>query len=277
LNRVYPNQLAQILYTRPLLLITNDDGIYSPGLAAAAKAVSDLGDILIAAPFQQQSGVGRGLSGSGRIESVPLGLGFQPAGAFAVEGTPALAVRTAVVVLAPRPISLVIAGINYGENIGVGITISGTLCAAIEAAGYRLPALAISLETDVEHHLTNTDAVDFSVAADFTRRAVMRALNYGLPAGVDVLKMDIPCDAVPATPWRLTNLTRQRYYESKLIETSPWQRQIRGYERLVNLDNLEPDSDARALLVDRVVSVCPLTIDLSAANATSQSPDWKPF
>jgi len=259
----------------PLLLLTNDDGIDSPGLAALARAVSDLGDILIVAPFQQQSGVGRGLTGSGNIKPVFLELGFQPVGAFAVEGTPALAVRTAIVALAPRPISLAISGINYGENIGVGITVSGTLGAAIEAAGYQLPSLAVSLETDVAHHLTNTAVVDFSVAAHFARRAVIQVLEHGLPPGVDVLKLDIPCDATPSTPWKLTTLTRQRYYESTLVETASGQRCIRGYERLVNLEDLEPASDAHALLVERVISVCPLTIDLSAAGALG-SP-WNPF
>ncbi|MCE5258376.1 MAG: hypothetical protein LLG44_04855 [Chloroflexi bacterium] len=263
--------------TKPLLLLTNDDGIYSPGLAALARSLSDLGDILIAAPLQQQSGVGRSLIGSGTIQPVELNLGFEPLGVYAVEGTPALSVRTGVVVLTPRPVTLVVAGINYGENIGVGITVSGTLGAAIEAAGYQVPSLAVSLETDVAHHFTHSNAIDFSVAAGFARRAVIKALSVGFPPGVDVVKLDIPCDAVPQTPWKWTNLTHQRYFESTLVETAPGQVQIKGYERMIDLANLEADSDAHALLIDRVVSVCPLTIDLSAKGLIGPDNDWNPL
>ncbi|MHB9034622.1 MAG: 5'/3'-nucleotidase SurE [Anaerolineae bacterium] len=263
--------------SRPLLVLTNDDGIHSPGLAALARALQDLGDIMIAAPLKQQSGVGRSLTGSGVIEKIELDLGFEPLAAYAVEGTPALAVRTAVIALAPRPISLVVSGINYGENIGVGITVSGTLGAAIEAAGYGLLSLAISLETDVAQHFTHSNDVDFTMAGVFSRRAVLSALRSGFPPGVDVLKLDIPCDADPTTSWRFTRLTRQRYFESTLIENTAGYRQIKGYERLISLDDLEADSDARTLLVDRQVSVCPLTIDLSALHLVNHLDTWQPL
>jgi len=262
---------------RPLLVLTNDDGVFSPGLAALARSLSDLGDILIAAPLRQQSGVGRSLTGSGIIQPVELELGFQPIGAFGIEGAPALAVRTAIVILAPRPVTLVVAGINYGENIGVGITMSGTLGAAIEAAGYQVPAIAVSLETDVAHHYTHSNEVNFSVAAVFARRAVINALKTGFPSKVDVLKLDIPCDADPATPWRMTALTRQRYYESTLVASETGQLRFNGYERAISLASLEPDSDARALLIDRVVSVCPLSIDLSVKDSIANEKYWRPL
>jgi 5'-nucleotidase len=262
---------------RPLILLTNDDGIHSPGLAALARSVGDLGDILIVAPHQQQSAMGRSLAGSGVIQPVQLDLGFSPLGAFSVEGTPALAVRTAIAILAGRRINLAVAGINYGENIGIGITISGTLGAAIEAACYDITSLAISLETDVAHHFTHSNAVDFTVAALYARRALIRALQDGMPTDINVLKVDIPCDANPDTPWRLTRLTRQRYFESTLVQTESGQLRFSGYRLAINLDNLEPDSDAYALLVDRIVAVCPLTIDLSALSAHRTDMNWRPL
>lgn len=262
---------------RPLILLTNDDGIYSPGLAALARSVADLGDILIVAPCQQQSAMGRSLAGSGVIQPVHLDLGFTPYGAYSVEGTPALSVRTAIAILAAGRITLAVAGINYGENIGVGITTSGTLGAALEAACYSIPSLAVSLETDVAHHFTHSDKVDFSVAALFARRAVIHALQYGMPPAVDVLKVDIPCDANADTPWRLTRLTRQRYFESTLAQTESGQLRFTGYEQAIDLANLETDSDAHALLVDRIVAVSPLTIDLSANIALSTDTNWQPL
>jgi len=262
---------------RPLILLTNDDGVYSPGLAALARCVADLGDILVVAPCVQQSGMGRSLAGKGTIQQVELDPGFTPCGAFSVEGTPALAVRTAIAILAPRRITLAIAGINYGENIGVNITVSGTCGAAIEAASYNVPSLAVSLETDVTHHFTHSDQVDFSVAATFARRAVIRALRYGMPPGVDVLKVDVPSDATVATPWRLTRLTRQRYFESTLAHNDAGQLRFTGYEQAIDLDNLEPESDAHALLVERIVSVSPLSLDLTANLAKDANLDWLPL
>ncbi|MHB1356399.1 MAG: 5'/3'-nucleotidase SurE [Anaerolineae bacterium] len=262
---------------RPLILLTNDDGIYSPGLAALARSVADLGDILIVAPYKQQSAMGRSLAGVGTIEPVTLDLGFTPLGAYSVEGTPALAVRTAIAILAAGRITLAVAGINYGENIGVGITTSGTLGAAIEAASYDIPSLAISLETDVAHHFSHSDEVDFSVASLFARRAVIRALQFGIPPSVGVVKVDIPCDANASTPWRLTKLTRQRYYESTLAKTESGDVKFTGYVQAIDLASLEPDSDAHALLVDRVVAVSPLSIDLSARMTPGTDTNWQPL
>lgn len=262
---------------RPLILLTNDDGIYSPGLAALARSVADVGDILIVAPSRQQSAMGRSLAGSGVIEAVHLDLGFTPLGAYSVEGTPALAVRTAIAILAAGRITLAVAGINYGENIGINITMSGTLGAAIEAATYDVPSLAISLETDVSHHFTHSDAVDFTVAAHFARRAVISALKYGMPQAVRVLKVDIPCDADTSTPWRLTKLTRQRYFESTLAKSESGDFRFTGYVQAIDLASLEPDSDAHALLVDRVVAVSPLSIDLSARMTPGADTNWQPL
>jgi 5'-nucleotidase len=263
--------------TRPLILLTNDDGIHSPGLAALANSVADLGNILIVAPCKQQSAMGRSLSGSGTIQPEHLRLGFSPLGVYSVEGTPALAVRTAIAILANGKIMLAVAGINYGENIGVGITTSGTLGAAIEAASYDIPSLAISLETDVAHHFSHSAEVDFTVASLFARRAVIRALQFGMPQSVGVLKVDIPCDANPSTPWRLTRLTHQRYFESTLTQAGSGQQRFSGYEQAIDMASLEPDSDAHALLVDRIVAVSPLTIDLSANITPGTYTNWQPL
>ena len=262
---------------RPLILLTNDDGIYSPGLAALARSVADLGDILIVAPCQQQSAMGRSLTGSGVIQPVCLELGYTPFGVYSVEGTPALAVRTAIAILAAGRITLAVAGINYGENIGVGITISGTLGAALEAASYGIPSLAVSLETDVAHHFAHSIEVDFTVAALFARRAVIRALQFGMPPAVDLIKVDVPSDAGANTPWRLTRLTRQRYFESIMEQTESGQLRFIGYEQAIDLANLETDSDAHALLVDRIIAVTPLTIDLSANVAPGTDTNWQPL
>ncbi|MFQ5858503.1 MAG: 5'/3'-nucleotidase SurE [Anaerolineae bacterium] len=260
---------------RPLILVTNDDGIASPGLAAAVAAVYDLADLLVIAPKHQQTGASRNfLRHPGTRHDETLAIDGQEAPAIAVEASPAQVTRTGIMLFAPRKPELVIAGINYGENLGIGVTISGTVGASIEAASLGVPALAVSLETDIGHHLSHDDAVDFTTAAVVTRRLVQRILVRPLPAGIDILNVNVPQDATPDTPWRVTRVSRQSYFHSRVNhDPAKDQPEFVGYERRVNLETLEPDSDIHALF-DGVVSVCPLSIDLTAHRQRPELATW---
>ena len=260
---------------RPLILVTNDDGIASSGLLALVEALADLGDVLVSAPKQQLSASGRSLGLVGAWDEVDLGLNHGGVRAYAIEATPAVAARAGVLLFAPpRRIALAFAGINYGENIGTSITTSGTVCAAIETASFGIPSVAISLETDEAHHFSVSDAVDFSAAAACAYRLAKAILRAPLPRGADLLKVDVPAEATAETPWALTRLTRQRYFESTVEGIDTRLPRFTGYQRVVDRETLEPDSDAHALTVRRVISICPLTIDLSACRAPRLSPAW---
>ena len=250
---------------RPLILITNDDGIDSPGLLAAAHAVGDLGDIWLAAPSRQQSGSGRGISMRAPQSHEGLrDLGGSAVPALAVEGSPALAVRQAILCFVPSKPNLVISGINYGENVGSSVTISGTVGAAIEAASYGVPVLAAALETERKYHQSQSTEVDFTVSAAFVRRISERLLTEGMPPSVDILKLDVPWAARTDTPIRVTRVSRHPYWISPVVTDELGRRSLHGYEREVDRLTLEPDSDIYALAVDHVVSLSPLTIDLTA-------------
>lgn len=249
----------------PLILITNDDGIASPGLRAAIQAVHDLGDLLIVAPLRQFSGAGRAflLIGDRSVQEQTILVNGQAFRAFGVDAPPAPTVRRGLLTLAPRKPDLAIAGINYGENVGVGITISGTVGAAIEAASYEIPSLAVSVQTAVSDHLSYSEEVEFSVAGHFTRLFARRLLSGGLPPGVDILKVDIPQGATLETPWQVTRVSRNRYFESIVVEGNP-HKNVTGYDINFDIKDIEPDSDIWALVVDKVVAVAPLSIDLTA-------------
>lgn len=253
--------------TQPLILITNDDGIRSRGLLAAASACDPLGELLIVAPAHQQSAIGRAKppTSSGRIFEEKLMVNGRTITGYAIEGAPAQVVEHAVVELAKRPIALVVSGINFGENIGEGITTSGTVGAALEAASLGLPAIAASLQTDPKHYFTHDAEVDFAVAAYFVRQLAKAMLTAGLPPGVDLLKLDLPDHVTVDTPIRWTRLGRQRYFypvakpRQDLSDASPM-----GYRRHADPTSLESDSDVRAIALDRVVSVTPLVLDMTA-------------
>ncbi len=255
--------------TRPLILITNDDGLASPGLAAAVRAVGGLGDLLIAAPAQQQSGMGRSHPGynSCAITRHTLTIDDRAYAAYAIDGSPAQAVLHAFLALADRPPALVISGINHGENLGTGTTVSGTVGAALQAADMGAPGLAVSLEVPKEFHYNHDsgDTIAWAVGEHFTRLFAQRILEDGLPEGVHAINVNIPATATARTPWRVTRQAVQPYF--RLINIDHELRlgapRALDYDVYVNWETLPEDSDIWAFVRDRVVSVTPLSLDLS--------------
>ncbi len=250
---------------RPLILVTNDDGIESPGLWAAVEAILPLGEVLVVAPDRQWSGGGRAMPPevSGRIQYSPRTVRDEHVPAFAVDASPALAVVHAVLELAPRRPALVVSGINHGLNPATEVTISGTVGAALEGGASGIPALAVSLEMDVAYHLTGHDGTDYTAAMAFTQRFARQLLAGPLPYDVDALNVNVPADATPDTPWRLTRLSRQRYFVPTPPDRANGQGRP-GYRDLDDAQLTEVGSDVWALKVERVVSVTPLSLDLTS-------------
>ena len=252
---------------KPLILVTNDDGVGSPGLHAAAQAVAGLGDLLIVAPSSQRTGSGRSYppvrDKNIYPTEIPLNGGHHHA--FKADVSPAQAVALAELILAERPIALCVSGINFGENIGSTVTTSGTIGAAIEAVSFDIPALAVSLETPKEFHVNYSDKINFAAAAHFTRHFARHILSKGLPQGVDLLKIDVPANATSNTTWRVGSISRQRYWHPVQNQPSrPNEPRSIGYQARVDYDTLEPDSDIHIFLVDKLVAIAPMTIDLTA-------------
>ena len=145
------------------ILLTNDDGIQSPGLWAAAEALSELGYVHVVAPREQSSGLGRSLpnDSDGKIAPQILRVHEKDWTVYAVGGTPAQAVLHGVLeIIGTRP-ALVVSGINYGENLGTGVTVSGTVGAALEAATMGIPAMAVSLQVPSDYYLSYSREIDF--------------------------------------------------------------------------------------------------------------------
>lgn len=252
----------------PLILVTNDDGVESPGLLAATRAVMSLGTVIIAAPTTQQTARGRSLVGNRSDWFHPTTL-LPGVEAFHLDASPALVVRHALSVLfTERKPDLVVSGINYGENLGSNITISGTVGAAFQAASMGIPALAVSRQTDIEHHYSYSD-LDWNDAERVTRKfaeQLLRIHKNSAPEQVsfDVLKVDVPAHCPEETEERITKLSRRHYFQSVVPEPHRERRLEEAKIRInVEKERLDPKDDIYALAVDGVVSVTPLVLNCS--------------
>ena len=251
---------------KPQILLTNDDGIDSPGLWAAAEALSDIGYVWVAAPRDQKSGMGRSMptDSDGRITSQQLIVHGQEWTVHAVGGSPAQTVLHSIYEIMEQPPDLVVSGINYGLNMALGMTMSGTVGAAIEAAVNGIPALAISLETAMEHYYSNSPEVDFSAAGFFTKKFAAFLLEHGREGDFSLLKVEVPVAATPETDWAICRQAQQRYYRSWAVPRDIREPGYLHYAPRTDFENFEPGTDVYVAKVEHKVAVTPITLDMTA-------------
>src|SRR5262245_8950 len=237
------------------LLLTNDDGIHAPGLAALAGALAGLGDVSVIAPEREQSACGHALT-----LHRPLRVNQVRERWFAVNGTPSDCVNLGVLGFLPERPVLVVSGVNHGSNLGDDVTYSGTVSAAMEGTLLRVPSIAVSL----------ADGGDFAEAARVARLVATRTLVTGLPPKT-LLNVNVPA-GLPREI-RVTRLGHRVYSEKIVEQTDP-----RGRTHYwigagpPEWDSLE-GTDIGAVH-DGCVSVTPLHLDLTHHGVLAQMADW---
>jgi len=255
--------------TKPLILLTNDDGIKSPGLLASIQAAESIGDLLIVAPSFQQTGMSRAHPNHKNqvvIEKLYLTANGKEHAAYAINGSPAQAVSHAITEITNRTPAICVSGINWGENVGLCISASGTLGAAYEANIYEIPAVAVSQQVPVDlDQATKYNSDLWQAAIYFTRFIIQKVLCYGLEKAIAVLNVNIPFNANLMTPIKITTQSRQKYYSFVQFGKRGFSQENQHVNKiLINQDTLEESSDIKALVVDKAVSITPLTWDLTA-------------
>jgi 5'-nucleotidase len=168
------------------ILLTNDDGIYAPGLAAMERALRRLGDVCVVAPAVEQSGVGHSITFLSPLMAKEVFDGDRRRG-WAVEGSPADCVKLALAEFFPSP-DLVVSGINGGLNLGINVLYSGTVAGATEGAVFGIPSIAVSLEYD-EH-------AQFDRAAEMAVDLIEQILHHGGATGHPLYNINIPTGAM---------------------------------------------------------------------------------
>ncbi|HEX7846546.1 MAG TPA: 5'/3'-nucleotidase SurE [Chitinophagaceae bacterium] len=253
--------------TKPVILITNDDGITAPGIKNLVEAVKDLGKIIVVAPDKPQSGMGHAITIGQplRLHKVHV---FDGVESYSCTGTPVDCVKLAVDKVLHRKPDLCLSGINHGANHSINVIYSGTMSAAVEAAIESIPSAGFSL-------LDYNIEADFSGARKFVRIIVENMLKTKLDKHT-VLNVNIP--SVPVEILRGLKICRQAYakYEEDFIErTDPHGKMYYWLTgEFVNFDK-GTDTDVWAL-ANNYVSVVPVQFDLTNYVLKSQlEKQWK--
>jgi len=238
----------------PKILVTNDDGVRSPGIHALAAALAPLGDVIVVAPNIEASAIGHALT-----LRRPLRMEVVGDNVYEVDGTPTDCVNVALAHIydpaGPRP-DLIVSGINMGYNLGDDVTYSGTVAGAMEGALLAIPSIAVSLQRAHE-------AYDFGPAAEAAARVAEAVLERGLPPRV-FLNINVP----PGQPRgvRVTVQAKRNHVTVVNERIDPRGRPYYWIEEGQNDWEPHDRSDYQAVR-DGYVSVTPLQPDLTAHDA----------
>jgi 5'-nucleotidase len=245
--------------SRPLILITNDDGYDAPGLQALIGSVAALGRVVVAAPDREQSGASHALT-----LDRPLRVQTVAEDRYRIDGTPTDCVHLAVDRLCGRLPDLVLSGINRGLNVGDDVTYSGTVAGALEGALLRIPAIAVSAALPPE------GPIDYTQAARIACRIAERILADGLTRGT-LLNVNVP--AGPAKGIRVTRQGTREYRATAVERTDP---AGRPYYWIADIDMTptgEPDGDHTAA-ADGFISISPLHTNMTHERSLESLENW---
>ena len=250
---------------KPLILITNDDGITAPGLRALIKYMSAIGDIVVVAPDSPQSGMGHAITIDSTLYSKKMTTDA-PHDEYSCSGTPADCVKLALQELLDRKPDICVSGINHGSNSSINVIYSGTMSAAIEAGIEGIPAIGFSL-CDY-----SWDA-NFDAAESFIKNIVTEAITNGIPKGV-VLNVNIPnLEKEKIKGIKICRQARANWKEKFDKRTNPMGKDYYWLTGEFELLDKGEDTDEWALS-QGFVSVVPTQFDLTAHHVIQDINSW---
>jgi 5'-nucleotidase len=238
------------------ILLTNDDGIYAPGLQALRKELMQIGDVVVCAPATEQSAAGHSVT---LLWPLIVQEVFDDQKRFlgwAVEGRPADCVKLALVELLPEPPDLIVSGLNAGANAGINVLYSGTVAAAIEGAFFRRTAIAVS------QAFGKPQVVDFAAGAGIARRVIDRILESRPETG-SLFNVNLPRQELgPPKGLKVVPQNVAVYQESFVRNRDPRGRTYYWLGADYGCPDPTPDTD-EAALADGYVTLTPLQFNLT--------------
>ena len=251
---------------KPLILVTNDDGITAPGIRTLIKVMNTIGDVVVVAPDSPQSGMGHAITVDATLHCRKEHIDDGPQEEYSTSGTPADCIKLAKHEILDRIPDVCVSGINHGSNSSINVIYSGTMSAAIEAGIEGIPAIGFSL---LDY---NYDA-NFAPCESFIKTITLNVLNNGLPKGV-VLNVNIP--NIPKKAIKGIKVCRQA--NANWVEKFDKRQNPQGKDyywltgEFVNLDKGE-DTDEWAL-ENGYISLVPVQFDLTAHHFIQQLNSW---
>lgn len=252
---------------KPLILVTNDDGITAPGIRALIEVMNTLGDVCVVAPDSPQSGMGHAITINNTLYCDKVEVHKdQPQKEYSCSGTPADCVKLAVNEILKRKPDLCVSGINHGSNSSINVIYSGTMSAAVEAGTQGIPSIGFSL---LDYSL---DA-DFEPVKKYVKQIAEQCLQNKMPQGV-VLNVNFPkASAKELKGLKVCRQANAHWIENFDKRTNPLGRDYYWLTgEFVNEDKGE-DTDEWAL-ANNFVSVVPVQFDLTAHHAIKDINSW---
>lgn len=248
--------------SRPLILITNDDGITSPGIRALVDAVKDLGEVVIIAPDSPQSGMGHAITINKplRIDRNDL---YGDIESYHCSGTPVDCVKLAHHQILRRLPDIVLSGINHGSNAAINVLYSGTMSAAVEGAIEGIPSIGFSL-LDYSYH------ADFSHCKPYVQQITKQVLSNKMPSGT-LLNVNFPKDQIKGL--KICRQAKSKWKEDFEERLDPAGRKYFWLiGKFINLDNGN-DTD-EAALSEGFASIVPTQFDLTSYDSMDMIKSW---
>jgi 5'-nucleotidase len=253
---------------KPLILVTNDDGITAPGLRMLVSIMKTIGEVVVVAPDSPQSGMGHAITLDSTLYSKKLTIDLDSEGIdeYSCSGTPADCVKLALQELLQKKPDICVSGINHGSNSSINVIYSGTMSAAIEAGIEGIPAIGFSL-------CDYTWEADFSQTQDFIFAIVTEALKNGIPKGT-VLNVNIPkLKKKKIKGIKICRQAKANWKEKFDKRTNPMGKDYYWLTGEFELLDKGEDTDEWAL-ANGFISVVPTHFDLTAHHVISELNTW---
>ncbi|MGB1449954.1 MAG: 5'/3'-nucleotidase SurE [Flavobacteriaceae bacterium] len=251
---------------RPLILVTNDDGITAPGIRALIEVMNKIGDVVVVAPDSPQSGMGHAITINSTLECTEISVDNGPQKEFQSSGTPADCVKLAINELMDRKPDLCVSGINHGSNASINVIYSGTMSAAIEAGIEGVPAIGFSL---LDYRWT----ADFEPLKPYVETIVRNALEEQIPSDV-VLNVNFPLrekDGIKGI--KICRQAKAHWVEKFDKRQSPMGKDYYWLTgEFINEDR--GDDTDEAALEQGFISIVPTQFDLTAHHAIQKLNTW---
>jgi 5'-nucleotidase len=251
---------------KPLILVTNDDGITAPGIRTLIKIMNTIGEVIVVAPDSPQSGMGHAITVNDTLHCRKEHIDNGPQEEYSTSGTPADCVKLARHEILDRVPDLCVSGINHGSNSSINVIYSGTMSAAIEAGIEGIPAVGFSL-------LDYSYEANFEHCESYIKKITVEVLNNGLPKGT-VLNVNFPkLSEETIKGIKICRQAKANWVEEFDKRTSPHGQDYYWLTgKFVNLDKGE-DTDEWAL-ANNYVSVVPVQFDLTAHHTIQELNSW---